>query len=93
MDFNLPKSEITQTGDFENEITISISKNAEYFLNGKSIQKEKLYSYIKTELKPSLKPTIILELDTASRFGDFFEITSLLKAQSINNVQLATKQN
>ena len=91
-DFNLPKSEDQVVGDTENEIIISISKSGEHFLNGKSLEKDRLHDYIRTEIKQELKPIVILEMDVDAKFGDFFQITSLLKTKSISNVQIATKK-
>jgi biopolymer transport protein ExbD len=91
-EFNLPKSEIQQVGDSESEIIISISKAGDHFLNGKQIDRQALYTYIKTEIRPDLKPVIILEMDVETKFGDFFEIINLLKQRSILNVQIATKK-
>lgn len=91
-EFNLPKSEAQIVGDSKNEIKISISKLGEYFLNGKSIEKKDLFRYIAEEVKAQENPTLILEVDNDSKFGNFFEITNALKAKLIENVQIATRK-
>ncbi|TGL61936.1 hypothetical protein EHQ58_04845 [Leptospira ognonensis] len=91
-EFNLPKSEAQIVGDSKNEIKISISKLSEFFLNGRPIEKMDLINYIAAEVKVEESPTVILEVDSESKFGDFFEITNALKEKSIENVQIATRR-
>ncbi len=89
-DFNLPKSDANLVGDSTNEVSISISKESSYFLNGSPIQKSNLIRFIKTELDVAKNPTIILELDVDSKFGDFYEITEIFKTKSISKIQIST---
>ena len=89
-DFNLPKSDAKLLGDSTNEVTISISKEGSFFLNGSPIQKSNLNRFIKNEIDVTKNPTIILELDVESKFGDFYEVTELLKTKSISNIQIST---
>ncbi|MDZ4726119.1 MAG: biopolymer transporter ExbD [Leptospira sp.] len=92
VELNLPKSNVSQVGDTKDEIIISISKTGEYFLNGKKESKVIILSFISDELSKMKNPVVILELDEDSRFGDFFEITNLLKSKSIQSVQIATRK-
>jgi len=87
---NLPKDSGISTQE-KNPITLSITKNGEYFLEEKGFSIKDLEEHLKEIARDDINSQINIRADTDTQFGNVSHILSLAQKLGLKNVGFITE--
>jgi biopolymer transport protein ExbD len=87
---NLPKDQGISTQE-KNPITLSITKNGEYFLEERGFSVKDLEEHLKEIARDDINSQINIRADTATQFGNVSHILSLAQKLGLKNVGFITE--
>lgn len=87
---NLPKDSGISTQE-KNPITLSITKNGEYFLEEKGFSIKDLEEHLKEIARDDINSQINIRADTTTQFGNVSHILSIAQKLGLKNVGFITE--
>jgi biopolymer transport protein ExbD len=87
---NLPKDSGISTQE-KNPITLSITKNGEYFLEERGFSIKDLEEHLKEIARDDINSQINIRADTATQFGNVSHILSIAQKLGLKNVGFITE--
>ena len=87
---NLPKDSGISTQE-KNPITLSITKNGEYFLEERGFSIKDLEEHLKEIARDDINSQINIRADTATQFGNVSHILSISQKLGLKNVGFITE--
>lgn len=91
IDLNLPK-EIGNNIDKKNPVSISITKNGEYYLEQKKLDFIDLKNHLISIAKDSPNVAILIRADQKVEYGKVASMLSLMQQQGLSNIGFITEK-
>jgi biopolymer transport protein TolR len=91
IDLNLPK-EIGNNIDKKNPVSISITKNGEYYLEQKKLDFIDLKNHLISIAKDSPNVAILIKADQKVEYGKVASMLSLMQQQGLSNIGFITEK-
>jgi biopolymer transport protein ExbD len=89
---DLPRTQTTKTTSPRQVLTLAVTKDLKYFLNGKPVTLEELPATLEKQAKAFEKPSVFLKIDKTLQVQDFVNILVIVKQLQIPIAGLATSQ-
>lgn len=92
MDIELPKTALTNEKKDSEILVISLGKDGNVAVQGKSVKPEEITRKIASELKSLKTESVILEGDTSANLGRAVELMDMAKVAGAKNFSIAAEE-